>query len=182
MSRSSPLFTRGGLTCVYAPRSIDAILYDDELRVHDHIALARTCRALRAAYYTPPPNNDSYASFTSPIWAALIAQRPFEGKGRGSDLYTLSAHSPSDKKENRLRHLWSNRFDERQMAVLAVKRVAAQRKWSRAHQTYIETPQRHEKMPIRSVEWEEAIETVKTQVGFASAVPVRHLRPSCSAD
>ncbi|GAA5991453.1 hypothetical protein JCM10908_005712 [Rhodotorula pacifica] len=150
---------------------VDAILYDSSLRVHDHMALARVCRALRAVYYHPPPNNSASGnSFSSPVWAALVAQRPFEGQGRAaSSLYSnygthniASAH-PTREKEKRLKHLWSGRFDETKMVILGSRRTPEKRTWDRAYSTYVTRPAKHEKMLIRSIEWDEAIESVAKQ-------------------
>ena len=139
------------------------------------MALARTCRTLRAVYYTPPPAGNTYASFSSPVWAALVAQRPFEGQGRPSYSYKHTAIAglyPSKEKETRLKHLWSDRFDESKMIVLGSKRTSGQRKWDRALSTYVVHPAKHKKMLIRSEEWTDAIADVAKQVrpsSFASS-------------
>ncbi|GAA5953059.1 hypothetical protein JCM8115_002424 [Rhodotorula mucilaginosa] len=149
---------------------IDAILYEPTLRIHDHMTLARTCRTLRAVYYTPPPAGNTYAAFSSPVWAALVAQRPFEGQGRPAMFYSYTHNAtaiggmyPSKEKEKRLKHLWSDRFDETKMVVLGSKRTSEQRKWDRALQMHVLYPAKHERMLIRSEEWTDAIADVAKQ-------------------
>ncbi|GAA5881449.1 hypothetical protein JCM3774_005087 [Rhodotorula dairenensis] len=148
---------------------IDTILYDPSLRLRDHLALAGTCRALRAVYYTPPPANDTYASFSSPVWVALTSERLRKGEARPATSHTsygsydTGPSSGLDTQKNNLKHLWSDRFDETKMVILGGKRTPEQRIWNQELSTYIIYPAEHKRLPIRSVEWDEAIAEVAKQ-------------------
>lgn len=147
------------------------------------MALARTCRTLRAVYYTAPPAGNTYAAFSSPVWAALVAQRPFEGQGRPAILYGAGLFfSTSTEKEKRLKHLWSDRFDETKMVVLGSKRTPERRKWDRALQMHVVHPAKHEKMLIRSEEWTDAIADVAKQVRCRGILIVEPLQSPLIAD
>ncbi|GAA5881454.1 hypothetical protein JCM3774_005088 [Rhodotorula dairenensis] len=142
---------------------IDTILYDPDLRIHDHMILATTCRALRAVYYTPAPAQNSHRSISSPVWAALASQRPFSGEGRPTTWFHSSVPYPSNANEKRLKHLWSDRFDETKMAVLGSKITPERRKWNRTGSTYVVYPEKEEWAPVRSDQWEEGIADIAKQ-------------------
>ncbi|BGP37078.1 hypothetical protein JCM10449v2_000982 [Rhodotorula kratochvilovae] len=134
---------------------IDQVLFDDTLHIRDHLALAASCRALRSCYYTaPPPSFASSTLFPSPIWAALLAERPFAGRGAPSwykDDYECTHTADGD---SLLKHLWSceDRVDPAEMEV--VKAVTVRTARGQA-QTL--------KIAVRGQEWELAAEKVATQ-------------------
>ncbi|GJN94767.1 hypothetical protein Rhopal_007859-T1 [Rhodotorula paludigena] len=90
-----------------APASaLDRILSDPILTLRDHLALAATCRTLRACYMlsasaTAESSADDLPS--SPLWKGLLALRP-NSKG-GQDGETAPA---SEAEKRAVRKLWSN--------------------------------------------------------------------------
>ncbi|GAA5997058.1 uncharacterized protein JCM10292_006178 [Rhodotorula paludigena] len=107
-SASSPTTTKrkGAFKLFDLPGEIiDAVLGSPDLHIRDHLALAATCRALRSCYYRHP--TPSGHSFSSPIWRALLAERPFRGEGN-SAYYGNDDYSPtSDGTRRIVQHLWS---------------------------------------------------------------------------
>lgn len=144
--------------------SIDAILYSPVLRVHDHLRLAATCRSLRSAYYTAPRGN-GFTSFSSPVWKALRNERDFQSLGKNRYYYgnAYSAYGGQSKEESEriLRHLWSreDRVDPEKMLVVAQKTVAG-----RKGRGGVVTPATVVTQVVRSVEWDDVIETLSKQV------------------
>ncbi|GAA6014524.1 hypothetical protein JCM11491_004524 [Sporobolomyces phaffii] len=59
------------------PSVLDLVLSDPALNLRDHLALAATCRCLRACYVTVSSTAPTYSS----LWRALVALRPPIEKG-----------------------------------------------------------------------------------------------------
>ncbi|GAA6024347.1 hypothetical protein JCM10207_003312 [Rhodosporidiobolus poonsookiae] len=101
---------------------IDKILASPDLHLRDHLSLAASCKALRSAYYTPPPAPRATKSSASPdkkkrtasatpapyacsIWRVLTSNRAFVGKGWSKSAGKQAVMNEADEKL--LNHLWS---------------------------------------------------------------------------
>ncbi|BGP22008.1 hypothetical protein JCM10295v2_000885 [Rhodotorula toruloides] len=143
---------------------IDTILYSPVLRVHDHLRLAATCRSLRLAYYTPP-SGKGFASFSSPIWQALTKERNFQSLGKNRYYYGNGAYSHVDgqseeENERILKHLWTreDRIEPDKMLVIVQKTIPG-----RKGRGGVVSPATVVTQAVRSVEWDDVIETHSTQ-------------------
>ncbi|GJN87745.1 hypothetical protein Rhopal_000700-T1 [Rhodotorula paludigena] len=131
---------------------IDAVLGSPDLHIRDHLALAATCRALRSCYYRHP--TPSGHSFSSPIWRALLAERPFRGEGNSAYYGNDDYRPTSDGTRRIVQHLWSreDRVDPDEIVVLTD--YTTNHRSGRAVTSQI---------VVRGIEWDEAINQVNTQ-------------------
>ncbi|BGP52217.1 hypothetical protein JCM10450v2_008188 [Rhodotorula kratochvilovae] len=139
---------------------LDRIFSDPTLSLRDHLALAATCRTLRACYWTaPPPRSSPDEPPASALWAGLIALRPVPLNGAD-----VPAQPCGERERRAVLRIFSGgaRVDAETFEVIGKadergvggsgsdekKRAAPGGGW--------------EGMAIRSYEWERAILLVQT--------------------
>ncbi|GAA5937703.1 hypothetical protein JCM3775_002105 [Rhodotorula graminis] len=110
---------------------IDLILADDDLHLGSHLALAATCKALRACYYSRRPRSANLYGFHSPQWGALLHVRPFVGEGRPWWRKDDVDVEIPDEPERIVEHLWTreDRISVDKMAVVQGKAAVRAHEW-----------------------------------------------------
>ncbi|GAA5905588.1 uncharacterized protein JCM6883_005379 [Sporobolomyces salmoneus] len=151
---------------------LDLILGEESLNLRDHLALAATCRSLRACYYTPSSssNSDPNASSNSRhslLWSSLLKLRPMPRQAR-----RYLDYDPSMEEEVfAVEHIWTNAeidpSDENQVKEMQVVRVLPKdwelTKAGKARKNKRKRGEEDDKegdLGIKSKEWNEALENV----------------------
>ncbi|GAA5830883.1 hypothetical protein JCM3766R1_003460 [Sporobolomyces carnicolor] len=145
------------------PPVLDLILSSDSLTLRDHLALAATCRPLRACYFSSPSPSAPLAPLYSSLWRALVALRPPVEHGR-SNVRKLTA----PEIENLIYQIWS--IGTQQVDTDAIQFIRSSEESDdddeggggaaarpRANKTSLVGVE-----PIRSKEWDNAIDLVHT--------------------
>ena len=160
--RPVSLFPSSVLVAPFSPElgsscSLDRILSHPTLTLRDHLALAATCRPLRACYWTAPGTSTPDNPPSSPLWAGLVALRrgPVDGK-------EVAAGLCSTRERRAVMRIYSRgvKVDAESFEVVGAERAFAggdsSRKRAAASTWQGET--------IRSAEWERAILLVHSTV------------------
>lgn len=127
--------------------SLDDILADEALTLRDHLSLAASCRAFRAAYYTPS-SSSTPRKLHSSLWMAIMLLRPPANTGNSTRL----DDEPTVAHEKLLTRIFSN---EKKCPVQKMKVLWPSSSSKKRNSDGISVGVRS---AMRSVEWDQAIE------------------------
>ncbi|GAA5953638.1 hypothetical protein JCM3765_006923 [Sporobolomyces pararoseus] len=136
------------------PSVLDRILGNAVLNLRDHLALAATCRSLRACYYTPT------TTLYSSLWGALVALRPPIEQGR-----LITRKLASKEIEETIHKIWSNSLKvdpESMQVILRDENSNVEEEGGGGVAAAPAKKQKKKEGAIRSKEWENAIDLVHT--------------------
>ncbi|GAA5997119.1 hypothetical protein JCM5350_000653 [Sporobolomyces pararoseus] len=136
------------------PSVLDLILGDVALSLRDHLALAATCRSLRACYYT-----STTTTLYSSLWRALVALRPPIEQGR-----LVTRKLASKEIEETIHKIWSNglKVDADSMQVIPHDADSDEEDAGEGAVNLSKKKNKKVEGAIRSKEWENAIDLVHT--------------------
>ncbi|GAA5909554.1 hypothetical protein JCM8208_007181 [Rhodotorula glutinis] len=136
--------------------ALDRILSHPILNLRDHLALAATCRTLRACYWTPPGTSTPDHPPASSLWAALIALRrgPVGGKDAPAKICSSGERRAVMRIFSRGVRVDVGTFEVVGAVDRAVDGTNGRRRTA---------PSAWEGEAIRSAEWEQAIHLVHTE-------------------
>lgn len=145
--------------------SLDKIFSSPILVLRDHTSLAATCRAIRAAYYSPANSKGTAAA--SPLWRALMVNRqPTTLSFEPECLNENKSEDGSKAQLLLLERIWSGglkgRTSEKDMEVLKRVEIKEGGKGTGTFQS----------SAIRSDEWDQAIGIVAYSVRCVLSLPV----------
>ncbi|GAA5980326.1 hypothetical protein JCM5350_000945 [Sporobolomyces pararoseus] len=136
------------------PPVLDRILGNVALNLRDHLALAATCRSIRACYHTSTTTT-RYSS----LWRALVAVRPPIEQGR-----LVTRKLASKEIEEKIHKIWSNRLqvDADSMQVIPHDADSDEEDAGEGAVNLNKNKNKKVEGAIRSKEWENAIDLVHT--------------------
>ncbi|BGP45173.1 hypothetical protein JCM10450v2_000990 [Rhodotorula kratochvilovae] len=130
---------------------MDDILSEPTLHIGDHLALANTCKTLRSCYYTQPPSSFPSKPFTSPIWEALLAARPFGATS------TDEQKEPTAEQEAIVRSLCSRNDRNNPLKLVVADKLVLPPRFVYVQGVFHPLRSKTLVYAVRSKEWDEAI-------------------------
>ncbi|BGP37051.1 hypothetical protein JCM10449v2_000955 [Rhodotorula kratochvilovae] len=130
---------------------MDDILSEPTLHIRDHLALANTCQTLRSCYYTQPPSSSPSEPFTSPIWEALLAARPFGATS------TDEQKEPTAEQEAIVRSLCSRNDRINPLKLVVADKLVLPPRFVYVQGVFHPLRSKTLAYAVRSKEWDEAI-------------------------